>query len=177
MVLRQAEVELICVWCAAAWVIRYGFYRRQVEDVDSRRRELRVQRYRCQECLATFSFPPPGVVRGKRYDALVLGAVLEAALRLGASLRSTWKRLLCGSYSSLRRWVRDFSRHSECVRSEGLVRLGVSEVDCERSPAGVWGCLRLLCGGEPGLVFDVVQGVLLSGDPRLDVFLGVLERR
>lgn len=174
VLVQDGDRKVFCVLCAASWVIRYGFFDRSVEDVSSVRRRVRVQRYLCRDCDVTFSFPPAGVVRHKRYDAAVLGRVLHLVLGCGCSLRAALDDVLCSSYSSVRRWVRGFSQHRECIRCEGLGRLGVAWEDCDRSASGVWHRLELLCGGDEAAVFDTVQWVFLRERPLLDVFLGML---
>jgi len=55
-----------------------------------------------------------------------------------------------------------------------LARLGLSWTDCGSGASSVWRRVWLLSDRDEAEVFDLLQGVLLSTAPRLDVFLGVL---
>ena len=101
----------------AGHIVGHGCYERWVEDGDCQRYLICIQRYLCKVCGRTFSCPPSFVVPYKRFDARVLSRVLHGRFVEDRSWRGLWEKMLCGSVSSMRRWVRSFCARSEALRS------------------------------------------------------------
>ena len=77
-----------CPHCGSTIASKWGSYERRPWFFDGRK-TVRVQRYRCLECIRTYSEPSALVVRGSWYAREVHRSAIDHWQHLGTSLRRT----------------------------------------------------------------------------------------
>ncbi len=105
-VAQHREFELRrCPICGSQHVYRHGHYLRHPWTMEGRV-TLAVQRYRCQDCRATYSAPSAEVAPGRWYARSVQRQSMDAWMHLGSSLRrvAEWMRSVLGKQERWQIW-------------------------------------------------------------------------
>lgn len=94
-----------CPSCGGHHVYRHGHYVRHPWTMAGRV-TLAVQRYRCQDCRATYSEPLAEVAPGRWYARSVQREAMDAWLHMGSSLRrvAEWMRSVMGKQERWQIW-------------------------------------------------------------------------
>ncbi|MBC7076790.1 MAG: transposase family protein [Synergistales bacterium] len=94
-----------CPVCGSERVYRHGHYTRHPWTMEGHV-TLPVQRYRCQDCRATYSETFPDLAAGRWYARSVQRQTIDAWLHLVSSLRrvAEWMRSLMGKQERWRIW-------------------------------------------------------------------------
>ena len=94
-----------CPVCGSHHVYRHGSYTRHPWTLEGRM-TVHVQRYQCQDCLATFSESLPDLAPGRWYARSVQRYAMDGWLHLGSSLRrvAEWVRSVIGKQERWQVW-------------------------------------------------------------------------
>jgi len=94
-----------CPVCGSHHVYRHGSYTRHPWTLEGRM-TVQVQRYQCQDCLATFSASLPDLAPGRWYARSVQRYAMDGWLHLGSSLRrvAEWVRSVIGKQERWQVW-------------------------------------------------------------------------